>query len=87
MNVVARVLQKKKPSGELQFPHIRGVIYMSYRVPTEREGMPFWTAGVLDDKADRELLECQQQLKAGWYQYLEKKTGVRIIERPLSLAI
>jgi hypothetical protein len=85
MTLVARVLQKKKPSGELQFPHIRGVIYMSYRVPTHREGMPFWVGGVLDQSVDGTLHELQQQLKAGWYEYLEKKTGVRITEMPLSL--
>jgi hypothetical protein len=74
-----------KLSGEFQFPHIRGVIYMSYRMPTDREGMPFWVGGVLDENGDRVLHELQQQLKTAWYQYLEMKTGVRITERPLGL--
>lgn len=85
MTIVARALQKKKPSGESQFPHIRGVIYMSYRVTTEQEGMPFWVGGVLDPQTDNDLHRFQLELKAGWFRYLRKATGVGVREALLRL--
>src|ERR1700730_355045 len=37
LNLVARVLQKRKPDDPPRFPHIDGVIYFSYRVPMRGE--------------------------------------------------
>lgn len=45
MILVSRVLCKKTPTGELQYPNILGVVYFSYRIGSAGEGMPFWYAG------------------------------------------
>lgn len=80
MILVSRVLQKKKKSGERQFPHIAGVVYFSYRIPSRNEGLPFWIAGDTEPNGDAKMRELQEKLKRGWFSYIEQVTGTPIKE-------
>ena len=75
MILVSRVLQKTKPTGERRFPHIRGVVYLSYRIKSKDEGMPFWVPGQLDPTADADMREFQEKLRRGWFLYVANLTG------------
>lgn len=78
MILVSRVLQKKTQSGERQYPHISGVVYFSFRVPSRDEGLPFWVNG--DINGDTEIRGLQLKLKRGWFSYLGQITGRPVTE-------
>jgi hypothetical protein len=80
MILVSRVLQKKTPTGERQFPHIHGVIYFSYQIPSRNEGMPFWASGHTNPKGDFQMQEFQKRLRSQWYAYVQKMTGLPVAE-------
>src|SRR6266404_698574 len=63
MTLVARVLQKRSEDGERKFPHIRGVVYFSYRVPAAGESNLFWIPGTLEPAADADLSAFQDRLQ------------------------
>jgi hypothetical protein len=75
MILISRVLQKKTPTGELQFPHILGVIYFSYRIGSAVEGMPFWFAGDTTLGGDVEMRALQERLSQAWFSNVEQATG------------
>lgn len=86
MNLVARALQKKTPTGDLQFPHIHGVVYFSYRIGSRDEGMPFWVSGDIERNGDAQMRALQEKLRHGWFSYLASKTGLPVSEiiKPVS---
>lgn len=86
MILVSRVLQKKKQTGERQFPNIAGVIYFSYRIPSRNEGVPFWIAGDTETAGDPIMSSLQEKLKSGWFSYIERMTGMPVMEllRPVT---
>jgi hypothetical protein len=65
MGLVARVLAKKEPNGNPRFPHIDGVVYFSYRIPSRNEGLPFWVAGQMKPQ-DAQPREFQDRLRTNW---------------------
>jgi hypothetical protein len=75
MILVARALAKKTPTGDLQFPHILGVVYFSYRVASRDEGVPFWVPGDTKLGGDAQMQALQARLRDGWFSYLARKTG------------
>ncbi len=80
MILVSRVLRKKTPVGEKQFPDIHGVIYFSYRIPSRNEGVPFWISGDTDPKGDPQIQKFQKSLRMDWYAYVQKVTGQAVSE-------
>jgi hypothetical protein len=80
MILISRVLQKKTPTGERQFPHISGVVYFSYQITSRGEGMPFWISGHTAPSGDTEMQEFQGWLRCRWYSYIEQVTGRRVTE-------
>lgn len=80
MILVSRVLQKKKPTRERQFPHIFAVVYFSYRVGSRDEGVPFWVGGDIDPKGDARMREFQERLRHGWFSYIGQVTGLPVKE-------
>jgi hypothetical protein len=75
MILISRVLHKKTPTGQLQFPDILGVIYFSYRIGSAVEGMPFWFAGDTLPKGDAEMRALQERLSKAWFANVEQATG------------
>jgi hypothetical protein len=84
MNLVARILQKKKSTGERQFSHVSGVVYFSFHVLSRDEGMPFWVPGTIEATGDCRLREFLERLKAGWFSYVSKLRGQPTIEFPMT---
>lgn len=84
MILISRVLHKKTPTGELQFPDILGVIYFSYRIGSAAEGVPFWFAGDTTPNGDADMRALQDRLGRGWIFNVERATGqpVRIYNPP-----
>ena len=80
MILVSRVLHKKTPMGEKQFPEIHGVVYFSHRIPSRNEGMPFWASGHTSPKGDLQMQEFQKRLGTHWYAYIQKVTGQPVAE-------
>jgi hypothetical protein len=82
MRLVGIVLRKKTPSGEPRFPHIHGIVYLSYRIPSAAEKLPFWVDGTVNDPA-RETALCNfhSKLRLGWYDYVSQITGMPVVER------
>jgi len=85
MNLVNRVLNKTKPTGERQYPNIHGAVYLSYRVRSSKEGLPFWIAGHTE-LGDTIVSSFQDRLKRGWYNYVSKVTGLPVAELPIDRA-
>jgi hypothetical protein len=85
MTLVARVLQHKTSSGERKFPHIRGVVYFSYRVPAAGESNLFWVPGTIEPKADKDLQAFQNKLRIEWFAHLTQITGRPIAEDARSI--
>lgn len=75
MILVARVLSKLTQERQRRFPYIDGVVYFSYRIRTQREGLPFWIAGYTKQGGDPPMTTFQERLKLGWYSYLSKTNG------------
>jgi hypothetical protein len=79
MTLVARVLQKRTRSGEPKFPHIRGVVYFSYRIVAAGEKNLFWLPGTIEPAADSVMQIFQSRLRTEWVAYFS-----RITRRPIS---
>lgn len=79
MTIVARVLQQRTAQGERKFPHIRGIVYFSYRVLAAGEPNLFWVPGTLEPAADADLQAFQNKLRIEWFAYF-----TRIIGRPIT---
>jgi hypothetical protein len=84
MTLVARMLQKRTPTGEPKYPHLRGVVYFSYRIRSRPEGLPFWAAGVVDPLADGALSTFQKKLRRDWLTYLSNHVGQPVAEHIVS---
>jgi hypothetical protein len=82
---IARILQKKTKDGERRFPHIRGVVYFSYRVPAAGESALFWLPGTIEPTADADLRAFQGRLGQQWFADFAKITRRSIAESPRSL--
>ena len=80
MTLVARVLQKRTEAGERKFPHIRGVVYFSYRVAAAVEQNLFWVQGTVEPAADSAMQVFQSKLRAEWVAYFSRITGRPITE-------
>jgi hypothetical protein len=80
MIMVSRLLQKKDAAGAPRFPEIRGAVYFSYRIASQKEGLPFWAPGVIEPRNDADLMQFQEELKRGWFSYLGGLTGQPVKE-------
>ena len=81
--LAGKVIQKPQ-SGERRFPHIQGMVYFSFETiktfyeQTEKY-MPFWFPVQVRGDAVEDIKGFQDDLKLGWYQYVEKMTGAPVI--------
>jgi len=80
MTLIARILQKRTPDGQKKFPHIRGVVYFSYRVPMAGESKLFWIAGTMEPALDVDLNAFQNRLRREWVDYFAQLTGRPVTE-------
>ena len=82
MNLVGRVLQKRTREGLPRFPHVDGVVYFSYRIPSKSENLPFWVDGTVKKPPmlEPELCRFHSKLKIGWYEYHSRPTGRPVME-------
>jgi hypothetical protein len=80
--LVGEVIQKPR-SGERRFPHIQGIIYFSLRVPSfdeqTQKRMPFWFPAQVQGDSVEEIKHFQEDLKRGWYQYIEIMSGAAVV--------
>jgi hypothetical protein len=81
--LVGEVIQKPR-SGERRFPHIQGMTYFSFdaiRTLDEQtqKYMPFWLSAQVMGDAVKEITQFQDDLKQGWYQYVERVTVSPVI--------
>lgn len=81
--LAGELIQKPK-AGERRFPHLQGMVYFSFRTvetfdEQTQKYMPFWLpCQVRGDSVD-EMKRFQDDLKTGWYQYIEKMTGAPVL--------
>ena len=81
--LVGEVIQKPQ-SGERRFPHIQGIVYFSFRTvetfdEQTQKYMPFWLPAQVSGDAVEEMKGFQDDLKQGWYQYVEKMSGAPVV--------
>jgi len=81
---LAGEVTQKPQSGERRFPHIQGMVYFSFRTietfdEQTQEYMPFWLPAQVRGDAVEEVKRFQDDLKLGWYQYVERMSGVPIV--------
>jgi hypothetical protein len=74
---------QKPASGERRFPHIQGMVYFSFHVQTFDEQtqkyMPFWHPAQVRGDSVEAIEHFQEDLKKGWYQYIEKMSGAAVV--------
>jgi hypothetical protein len=81
--LAGEVIQKPQ-AGERRFPNIQGMVYFSFRTvktfdEQTQKYMPFWLpAQVRGDSVDA-VKRFQDDLKTGWYQYIEKMCDVPVL--------
>jgi len=81
--LAGEVIQKPK-DGERRFPHIQGMIYFSLpQTVTARDeqtgkDMPFWMPAQVAGESAEDVRQFQEDLKKGWFHYVEKVTGAPI---------
>ncbi len=81
--LAGEVIQKPH-FDERRFPHIQGMVYFSFGTietfdEQTQEYMPFWFPAQVRGDAVEEVKRFQDDLKLGWYQYVERMSGVPII--------
>ncbi len=81
--LMGEVIQKPL-SGERRFPHIQGMVYFSFRTietfdEQTRKYMPFWLPAQVRGDAVEEVKRFQDDLKVGWWQYVERMSGVPVL--------
>jgi hypothetical protein len=80
--LIAEILRKRTPVGDLRYPHINGAVCFSIKdVKSRDEGMYFW-ANLQMKQAPTEdaqpMADFQRDLQQAWYSYLERKAGIRV---------
>ncbi len=80
--LIAEILRKRTPAGDLRYPHINGAVCFSIKdVKSRDEGMYFW-ANLQMKQAPTEdvqpMVDFQRDLQQAWYSYLEQKAGIRV---------
>jgi hypothetical protein len=83
MRLVGNVIQKPD-GGARRFPHIDGVIYFSLGTvevfdEQTQSYMPFWFPAQVSGDSVAEVRRFQDDLKKGWYQHVERKTGAPVV--------
>jgi hypothetical protein len=80
--LIAEVLRKRTPTGDLRFPHINGAVYFSFDdVKSRDEGMYFWANLQMKQAPDEDTTPTatfQAELQQGWYRYIQKFIGVEV---------
>jgi hypothetical protein len=82
--LAGEVIQKPLQSGERRFPYIQGMVYFSFRTietldEQAQKYMPFWLPAQVSGDAVEEIRRFQDDLKQGWYRYVEKMSGVPVV--------
>jgi hypothetical protein len=78
--LAGEVIQKPQ-AGERRFPHLNGMVYFSFRTvetfdEQTQKYMSFWLPAQVRDDSVEEIKRFQDDLKRGWYRYIEKMSGV-----------
>ncbi|HWY22881.1 MAG TPA: hypothetical protein VNX26_16755 [Candidatus Acidoferrum sp.] len=80
--LIAEVLRKRTPAGDLRFPHINGAVYFSFDdVKSRDERMYFWANLQMKQAPDEDtspIATFQAELQQGWYKYIQKFTGIEV---------
>jgi len=81
--LAGEVIQKPQV-GQRRFPHIQGMVYFSFRTvetfdELTQKHMPFWLPAQVRGDSVEEIKHFQDDLKRGWYQYIEKMTGAPVV--------
>lgn len=81
--LVGEVIQKPR-SGERRFPHVQGLIYFSFGAiqtldEQSQKSMPFWLPAQVRGDSANEIKRFQDDLKRGFYQYVERTTGRPVV--------
>lgn len=81
--LVGEVIQKPH-SGERRFPHIQGMVYFSFRTietfdEQTQKYMSIWLPAQVRGDTVREVKRFQYDLGLGWRQYVERMSGVPVV--------
>ncbi|MGB9490619.1 MAG: hypothetical protein WCA92_09150 [Terriglobales bacterium] len=80
--LIAEVLRKRTPTGDLRFPHINAAVYFSFNdVKSRDESMYFWANLQMKHAPDEDtspIATFQAELQQGWYEYIQTYTGIEI---------
>jgi hypothetical protein len=78
--LIAEILRKRTPTGELRYSHVNGAVHFSVKdVKSRDEGMYFWANLQMKQNPDEDvqpMADFQKELQQAWYKYVEKQTGV-----------
>lgn len=80
--LIAEILRKRTPTGELRYPHINGAVHFSIKdVKSRDEGMYFWANLQMKQSPAEDvqpIADFQRDLQQAWYNYLERKAGIKV---------
>jgi hypothetical protein len=80
--LILSVLGKRATDGSRRFPNVDGAVYFSPLggVQSRAEKMYYWAN--LIDKTGTPFAKFQRDLRQGWYEYIEKESGIKIRQHP-----
>ena len=80
--LIAEVLRKRTPTGDLRFPHINAAVCFSFDdVKSRDEGMYYWANLQMKQTPDEDtgpIATFQAELQQSWYRYIEKLIGIEV---------
>jgi hypothetical protein len=80
--LLASILKKRSPSGELRYPHIQGAVFFSAGdVKSASVDAHFWASLQMKSSPDSDvsdIVKFQHDLQQAWYRFITERTGVRI---------
>jgi len=81
--LAGEVIQKPQ-AGERRFPNIQGLVYFSFKTietfdEQTQKFMPFWIPAQVRGDSVEDVKRFQDDLKNGWYKYIEKKRGTSVV--------
>jgi hypothetical protein len=84
--ILGLIFRKRNADGELRYTQIDGGVYFSKSLPARHGNMPFWAPFHVPRPTNADAANVQTfllQLRAGWYEYIEKTTGATVRQHNL----
>jgi hypothetical protein len=80
--LIAEVLRKRTPTGDLRFPYINAAVCFSFNdVKSRDEGMYYWANLQMKQTPDEDtgpIATFQAELQQSWYRYIQKLIGIEV---------